>query len=146
MNMFQSFMLIVALYAGFHVVVALGHMWIKYTFRLNSENIFYVIQKLKYGYRYDKDDMFWGTDWFICEVLSLSITLMIVDIVADGVGCTNPLVALSAAIVSIIMIFLPRYVVDILRSLKYNNKTGDSDRLLALEAEIEKLKGKNNEQ
>ena len=43
-----------------------------------------------------------------------------------------------------IITFVPRYVVDIFRSLKYNNKTGDSDRLLALEAEIEKLKGKNN--
>lgn len=147
MNILQTLLLMAYLYAGLHMFLAIGHIWIKYTFRVDTENILCKIQRYKYGeynINPNRDTMLSAVIFLIMESFVVLIVAGIVGRVALDHGVESLITVLSVIFIPIIIVFVPRYVVDILRSLKYNNKTGDSDRLLALEAEIEKLKGKNN--
>ena len=41
----------------------------------------------------------------------------------------------------IAIIFAPRFIIDLCRGLKFNNKTGDLDKIIDLQKQIDELKG-----
>ncbi len=53
-----------------------------------------------------------------------------------------PIATMLSVVGVLSFIFLPRYLCDIIHSLRFNFKKADSERLLELEEEIQKLKNK----
>ncbi len=52
----------------------------------------------------------------------------------------HPITTILSVVGFLSFIFLPRYLCDIINSLKFNFKKADSERLLELEQEIQKIK------
>jgi hypothetical protein len=52
------------------------------------------------------------------------------------------IVGISTFCIGVVLLIAPRYILDVCKSLKYNTKTRDSDRLVRLEKQIEELRNK----
>jgi hypothetical protein len=52
------------------------------------------------------------------------------------------IVGISTLCIGVVLLIAPRYILDVCKSLKYNTKTRDSDRLVKLEKQIEELRNK----
>jgi hypothetical protein len=75
--------------------------------------------------------------WLLFHVLGTMafVTVLIIPSIHFPVATVTTLGVLVVAI------FVPRYIVDVTHSLRFNFKKADSERLLELEKEIAKLKG-----
>ena len=81
-----------------------------------------------------------GDLWFFYEFLMCIIFYVVTTVIVTTAG----LFGLVGVVVAIILTIAPRYLLDITHTLKYNNKTHDSERLADLEQEIKILKEKQS--
>jgi hypothetical protein len=73
------------------------------------------------------------------------ISLMLYTVIACVLGLTYSKygsVGLMSLATFTLVAIAPRYILDLCKALKYNTKTRDSDRLVKLEEEIQKLKNR----
>lgn len=119
--------------------------WCNVSFRTNL-HLGRKWQRLKYkkaytsnGTKWDDDDHIntWGSFDLILALVITLITLLLIKFV-------NPIVPL----IIVFMWgspFIMRLIVDMFRALQMNYKTGDSERLAKLEAEITRINSKHKE-
>lgn len=83
-------------------------------------------------HNYD-DDALWNffISWALISVFSAIFLFSIMPLGITGI---------VGFFVIIAVLIAPRYIIDVAKSLKYNTKTRDSDRLVKLEKEIADLK------
>ncbi|QDP59530.1 MAG: hypothetical protein GOVbin4162_104 [Prokaryotic dsDNA virus sp.] len=124
-------------------LVFLGEAWISYTFRKEKGDLFTKIQKLKYNFVrprfFDKGDA--GFSWFLFDGV-LGVILMAF---AGGITAKAGFGWILVIVMLVGIIYIPRFLVDITKSLAYNRKTGEAERLDKLQKEIEEIKARQNE-
>ena len=78
--------------------------------------------------------LFWNT--LVVGILSSMLMLLVSN-------CTTEQLSLLGVIIFAILtvIFAPRFIIDLCRGLKFNNKTGNLDKIEALQKQIDELKG-----
>lgn len=84
--------------------------------------------------------------WFVSFLLSVCFFIVVV-FGAVLIGLRGPSVIDVSWLFVFFVPFIPvilRFIVDVCRSLKLNHKTGDSERILKLEQELENLKSRSN--
>lgn len=95
-----------------------------------------------FGIDWDVED--WEFEWMLRAVLGAALYLLLFGfggaalIQNHGIAWTFWILPFAGAV------FLPRYILDMFHTLRYNFKTRDSDRLAQLEAEIASIKGRNS--
>jgi len=114
--------------------------WLEFTLRKNSNT--YELGSWwvhKYHGIWGADKGYDKEDW----TLSLFTTFILLAVPATGYFFTG--VAILTVIgISIVLgtIFAPRFVLDIIKSLKYNGKTGESESIEELKAKVKALEEK----
>ena len=104
------------------------------------------IQKLKWGWLkedspwpYKGDFMDWLLLFFVVEGLLGILIVRAVDKLALH-GFLYPV--LFVVVLLLVVLYLPRFVVDITKGLKMNHRTGNLDKINDLQKQIDALKGK----
>lgn len=122
----------------FTVGSVLLNFWIRDK-RFDAGNTF---QRFKWGklpsWGYSGDGIDWLMLFFVCEVLLGVVVVRVVDVLAVN-GAFYPV--LLIVVLTLLIIFAPRFIIDICRGLKFNNKTGDLDKIESLQKQIDELKG-----
>ncbi len=117
--------------------------WASFTFRKDMTDLFIKIQKFKWGFTQRHN--FGITDAVFSSILAEGIVgflvMMTLGLLTTKIGFGW--VACVAIILS--AVYIPRFIVDITKSLAYNRKTGEAERLDKLQKEIEEIKARQNE-
>jgi hypothetical protein len=107
----------------------------------------YKLQKFKYGWahstwymphhgtQYKDQQIFF---WVIIDGGLLAMTCLIMYLLTSTLGFYFPIGLVSL----VVIMLLPRLLMDLVHTLDYNHETGDSERLSDLEDEIAELKDK----
>lgn len=100
------------------------------------------VQRFKWGklpsWGYSGDFIDWLVLFCACEVLIGVWVVRMVDALAAN-GAFYPVMCVVVLIT--LIIFAPRFIMDICRGLKFDNKTGNLDKIEALQKQIDELKG-----
>lgn len=137
------------LFTWLFVVVTPALLWVAYallefwTRTPQSYSLLFKLQNFKYRWAAeDKSDglQLEGSffSWLCFDVACLGIVTMFMCVIVEHHGFQPILWMLLTAL----LLAAPRYILDITKSIKYNFKTRDSDRLKELESEVERLKTK----
>lgn len=108
-----------------------------------SYSLLYKLQNLKYRWLADDFNRGLTTEgvccsWLLVDAIVFGFLSMLLIAVQKHFGFEVILWGLLV----LLLLIAPRYVLDITKSIRYNFKTRDSDRLKELESEIEKIKAK----
>lgn len=124
------------------VVSVLGSFWFR-----TEVNMVDKLQKFKWGSLWNnlggsKDPWSWCFLVFFGEFLFGSLIAMVVSALV-----TKEIILpiLGFILAGTLLLYGPRFVVDMVKGLKVNNKTGDLDRINKLEKELANLKTKVEE-
>tara|TARA_R110000787_G_scaffold90842_4_gene191633 strand:+ start:1002 stop:1451 length:450 start_codon:yes stop_codon:yes gene_type:complete len=115
--------------------------WLEFTLRKQSNTYelgSWWVHKYHGIWGADKDHG--PVDWF----LSLFTTFILLSVPATGYFFTGEAI-ITVIGISIVLgiIFAPRFVLDIIKSLKYNGRTGESESIEELKAKVKELERKS---
>ncbi len=104
-------------------------------------SLFETIQKKLWNwmlnaYSWDGSDT--GFSWFFLNVAALGVIYLVVGAIIINV----PIMVAFSLLGVCLSPFILRFIADIIKSLKYNYKSGKAERIDALEAKIAKLEAK----
>lgn len=122
------------------IFLAILSVWLEFTLR-KRENTYELASWWVHKYHgiWKATVTYHPEDWF----LSVFTTFLLLAVPAIGYFFTGEAIITVVGIAAVLgIVFAPRFVLDIIKSLKYNGKTGESESIEELKAKVKALEEK----
>lgn len=100
----------------------------------------YRFQELKYGgrlFNFEYKGIESAATWFMCDFVIQGFLTLIIFGIVDAHGFL-PIVVF---IISVLLFVAPRYILDLVKAIRYNSKTRKSDEIEDLKYRLARLEG-----